>query len=150
MNKQLSQPLNSQWKVNQQQVRCITRGRVRVLREMKSRSRDFDAVPHKLRHRREWLDWNYDCEIYSFNERLKEKFTDHTLKKAFIFASYYQTGLLSGLPEEAVNEEIETPEQALELDHNEEFIKSGTELCERFIVQYLRYFLRQLPEEGIM
>lgn len=120
-----------------------------MLREMKERSKDLDVVPHKLRHRRDWLDWNYDCEIYSFNERLKERFTEYTLKKAFIFGSYYQqTGLLSMAPDEV--EASESPEQAVEVDTNEEFIKSGTELCERFICQYLRYFLRELPEEGIM
>lgn len=142
------QSLLKQQPVTQQQVRCITRGRVKVLREMKSRSRDFDVVPHKLRHRREWLDWNYDCEIFSFNERLKERFTEFTLKKAFIFPSYYQaSGLMSTEIEPA---EVESPEHTVELDTNEQFIQAGTELCERFICQYLRYFLRELPEEGIM
>lgn len=123
----------------------MTRGRVRVLREMKRRTEDFDAEPHKLRHRREWLDWNYDCEIFAFNNRLKEKFNDHTLKKAFIAKSYNEH---AKTVDSQSSERLEILDQ-LELENNEEFIESGRELCDRFLPLYLRCFLRNVPEEGI-
>lgn len=137
--------LNQQSNCNVEQKRTLTRGRTKVLREMKSRSKDFDIVPHKMRHRKEWLDWNYDCEIFAFNNRLKERFDEQTLKKAFIFKSYVEQQSKST---EDDNEELEILNQ-IQLETNDEFIDSGLELCDRFISQYLRFFLRNVPEEGI-
>ena len=135
-----NQHLINQQQLNKQQIRTITRGRVRVLREMKIRSRYFDLNPHKLRHRREWLDWNYDCEIYAFNQRLKESFDEQTLKQAFIFKSYYH---------DKEEYSMDSLEEKIEFEHNEEFINDGFALCNQFLSKYLRYFLRNLPEEGI-
>ena len=140
LNGQTNSQLNQS--VYSQQIRCITRGRTYVLREMKRRDKSFEIVPHKLRHRKEWLDWNYDCEIYAFNNRLKEKFDEQTLKRAFIMKSYSDQKILQQEKElEALKE--------IELENNEEFVDSGRELCDRFISLYLRCFLRQIPEQGI-
>lgn len=138
---------------NYQQKRSITRGRVNVLKEMKIRAKNFDLMPHKLRHRREWLDWNYDCELYAFNQRLNEKFDEITLKRAFIFKTYYETIQYSFQSVNQSENQSETNDENEKIDgeenHNEQFIKSGFELCDQFISSYLRYFLKNIPEEGI-
>lgn len=153
---QNSKSLNQPRSIDVLQKRTITRGRVRVLREMKARSKDYYVEPHKLRHRSEWLDWNYDCEIFAFNQRLKEKFNDLTLKRAFIFKSYTQPSSANSTDDSTslINEneidknEIDILDKIEKLD-NEEFIESGKDLCDCFISSYLRYFLRNIPEEGI-
>ena len=40
--------------VQRREIKAYTKN---TLVEMKKRSRDFDLIPHKERHRREWIDW---------------------------------------------------------------------------------------------
>lgn len=123
-------------------VRTITKHRVRVLREMKVRSESFDLAPHKLRARNEWPDWNYAAELFAFNKRLSENWTEFSLQVAFTHSSYVNV-------EKNRREQLQLANEHFHIDHNQKFIEQGQSQLNDFLPKYLRYHLRLMPEEGI-
>ncbi|XP_053210446.1 39S ribosomal protein L44, mitochondrial-like [Panonychus citri] len=114
-----------------------------TLVEMKDRDRDFDLIPHKQRHRREWIDWNYDCEIFAFNARLGEKLPLDKLKGVFIDQSYVDE-------ESRKNKELGLEGVGVEFESNRKLAEKGERIMKQFIASYLRFFLPRVPEEGIL
>jgi dsRNA-specific ribonuclease len=123
-------------------VRTITKHRVRVLREMKSREGSFDVAPHKLRARSEWADWNYSAEIFAFNKRLSENFEESSLQIAFTHSSYVNV-------EKKRRNQLQLSNEEFHIEHNQQFVERGQTHLNHFLPQYLRCYLPQLPEEGI-
>jgi len=44
----------------------------------------MEVGPEKPRHRSEFLEWNYDSEIFAFGKRLKDEFDENLLRLAFV------------------------------------------------------------------
>lgn len=67
-------------------VRGIKRWVAPTLRELQRRK--LKAVPEKIVPRSDYLEWNYDAEIYAFGKRLGEKFEQNILRRALTHKSY--------------------------------------------------------------
>lgn len=98
--------------------------------------------PKPVPHRSEFLDWNYDAEIYAFGIRLKEKFTPALLQQAFVDRSYI-------LQEEMKQRAVGIEEPVLHLTDNSRLIRKGEELMTEYIVTYLNLSLPKFPRDGI-
>lgn len=92
--------------------------------------------------RSEYIDWNYDSELYAFGQRLQEEFNDTLLRQALTDSSYI--------------EQETRRQQALGVDSPALYMNSNSELSSRgkgLIVDYAEKFLRSslplLPEEGV-
>lgn len=92
--------------------------------------------------RSDFLEWNYDAEIFAFGVRLNEKFTTPLLQQAFVDRSYI---VQEEMKQRAVG--IENP--VLHLTDNSRLIKKGEELMAEFIITYLNLSLPKLPRDGI-
>lgn len=111
-----------------------------TLREIRKRNRQLGPKP--VPHRSEFIDWNYDAEIYAFGIRLKEKFNPALLQQAFVDRSYI---LQEEMKQRAVG--IEQPD--LHLTDNTRLIRKGEELMTEYIVTYLNMSLPKFPRDGI-
>uniref|UniRef100_T1KY58 Large ribosomal subunit protein mL44 n=2 Tax=Tetranychus urticae TaxID=32264 RepID=T1KY58_TETUR len=128
--------------VNNVEKRGIKTWLSNTLREMKDRNRDFDLVPHKKRHKREWVNWNYDSEIYAFGKRLNEDLSQDELKKIFIDQSYVDE-------EEKRKKDLGLENVGVTLLSNSELSNKGDSIMKSFTQSYLRFFLPRVPEECI-
>lgn len=97
--------------------------------------------PIKETPRSEYIDWNYDAEIYAFGVRLHENFTHETLTRAFIDRSYV---VQEEMKQKAVG--IENP---VLVQDNSDLVKKGEELMTEFIISYLNISLPTFPRDGI-
>ncbi|RWS08841.1 39S ribosomal protein L44-like protein [Dinothrombium tinctorium] len=106
------------------------------------RAQSYDAIPHPERHRREWQNWNYKSELFAFSQRLSEKFSEEMLRVCFTDKSYVEK-------EDEQRKELGMPEIELRTENNSELAAIGTNKLTPFIKSYLRYFLKNVPEECI-
>lgn len=111
-----------------------------TLREIRRRRKMVGPLPATPRS--DFLDWNYDAEIYAFGVRLKEKFTTSLLQQAFVDRSYI---VQEEMKQRAVG--IENPE--LQLTDNSNLVQKGEDLLTEFIITYLNISLPKFPREGI-
>lgn len=126
-----------------QQTRGLRRWREKQLKEFYHRSRRFDVIEQPLRPRSAWQDWNSSSELFAFAQRLNEgSLSEASLTKIFTHRSFV--------------EEMEREQRELGIDDvntgvecNDQLILEGKALARPFIESYLRYFLRQAPEECI-
>ncbi|XP_067650347.1 large ribosomal subunit protein mL44-like [Haliotis asinina] len=102
------------------------------------------AGPEKERHRSEWINWNYDAEIYAFGKRLGEEFEESTLRRSLTHRSYIEK-------EEQRRQElgIDLDAAPLGLTDNQELAAIGSESMSLYIKAYLRHVYPRLFEEGI-
>lgn len=126
-----------------QQTRGLRRWREKQLKEFYQRSRRFDVIKEPLRPRSAWQTWNYPGELYAFAQRLNEGgLTEESLTKMFTHRSYVEQMVRK-------QQELGIDEVVTGLEHNEQLIGEGLTVARPFIESYLRYFLRQAPEECI-
>jgi large subunit ribosomal protein L44 len=111
-----------------------------TLREIRRRRKMVGPQPEPRRS--DFLDWNYDAEIYAFSVRLNEKFKIPLLQQAFVDRSYI---VQEEMKQRAVG--IENP--VLHLTDNSRLIKKGEELMTEFIITYLNLSLPKFPRDGI-
>uniref|UniRef100_A0A0B6ZRL0 Large ribosomal subunit protein mL44 n=1 Tax=Arion vulgaris TaxID=1028688 RepID=A0A0B6ZRL0_9EUPU len=114
----------------------------KYLREMYSKR--INLGPEKLRRRSEWINWNYDSEIYSFGKRLGEDFQDATLRQAFIHTSY-----LEGEKRKRAELGIDVEAVPLQLQDNIELANLGSGLISAYVKVYLRNMYPYMFEECI-
>ncbi|KAL8592982.1 hypothetical protein ACOMHN_017912 [Nucella lapillus] len=100
--------------------------------------------PEKLRHRSEWINWNYGAGLYAFGKRLGEDFSTASLQTAFTHRSYIEK-------EEKRRAElgIDTAAVPLGLTDNEELVQKGEAVASRFIKAYLRHLYPAMFEETV-
>ncbi|GFO42737.1 39S ribosomal protein l44, mitochondrial-like protein [Plakobranchus ocellatus] len=122
--------------------RNYDRHRMRYLKEMYQKR--LDAGPEKPRRRSEWINWNYDAEIYAFGQRLGEEFEESTLRQAFINRSYVE-----GEKKKRAELGIDIDAVPLQLDDNTEFANEGSVLMSSYLKVYLRNIYPYMFEEGI-
>lgn len=111
-----------------------------TLREIRKRNRQMGRQPPTPRA--EFLEWNYDAEIYAFGVRLNEKFTQKLLQQAFVDRSYI-------VQEEMKQRAVGIEDPVLQLTDNSNLIQKGDELMTEFIITYLNLSLPKFPREGI-
>lgn len=95
-----------------------------------------------VRRRADFIEWNYDAEIFAFGVRLKEKFTPALLQQAFVDRSYI-------VQEEMKQRAVGIEEPVLQLTENTSLIKKGEELISKFTVAFLNLSLPKFPRDGI-
>lgn len=111
-----------------------------TLREINKRKKMMG--PQAPQRRSDFLEWNYDAEIYAFGVRLNEKFAPALLQQAFVDQSYIAQ---EEMKQQAVG--IENP--IIQLVENTSLIQKGDELITEFTIIYLNLLLPKYPREGI-
>lgn len=111
-----------------------------TLREIRKRRKKIGPLPPARRS--DFIDWNYDAEVFAFGVRLNEKFTPALLQQALVDRSFI---VQEEMKQRAVG--IETP--VLHLTDNSNLVQKGEELLTEFIITYLNISLPKFPREGI-
>lgn len=111
-----------------------------TLSEIRKRRKKVGPLPEQPRS--DFLEWNYEAEIYAFGVRLNEKFALPLLQQAFVDRSYI---VQEEMKQRAVG--IENP--VLHLNDNSRLIQKGEELMTEFIITYLNLSLPKFPRDGI-
>ncbi|CAL1542288.1 unnamed protein product [Lymnaea stagnalis] len=106
--------------------------------------RRLEVGPEKERRRSEWINWNYDCEIFAFGKRLSEDLSESVLRQAFVQSSYIER-------EKQKRKElgIDTDVMSFQLQDNGELAEKGSELLSSYIKVYLRNMYPYMFEEGV-
>ncbi|CAG5077234.1 Similar to MRPL44: 39S ribosomal protein L44 [Cotesia congregata] len=100
------------------------------------------AGPQKEQPRSGFLEWNFESEIYAFNQRLSEKFNLEILSQAFTHNSYI-------LQEERKQREVGIDDPQLNLYDNRSLIQNGKALTEKTVEAYLGFAMPRTPTECI-
>ncbi|CAH1712228.1 39S ribosomal protein L44, mitochondrial [Aphis gossypii] len=112
-----------------------------TLRELKRRKDSLG--PDKPVHRKTFLEWNYDTEVYAFSKRLGEEFNNDLLQQALTERSYI-------IREEERQKNVGIEQPTLNLFDNKELVSKGSDFIDDVVKRYLRTVLPRLPEEGII
>ncbi|XP_046734679.1 39S ribosomal protein L44, mitochondrial [Diprion similis] len=121
--------------------RGIKRWVAPTLREINKRKAKLGPQPEPRRSN--FLDWNYNAEIFAFNKRLSENFDAELLEQAFTHRSYVAQ-------EEQKQREVGIENPELNIKNNTDLIEEGKCLTSEIVQCYLRQALPRLPEEGIL
>lgn len=111
-----------------------------TLCEIRKRKKKLGPLPETPRS--DFIDWNYEAEIFAFGARLNENFSKTLLQQAFVDRSYI---VQEEMKQRAVG--IEMP--VLQLTDNSSLAKKGEELITEFVVTFLNLSLPKFPREGI-
>ena len=122
--------------------RLYDRYRKNYLKEMYNKR--LEVGPDKPRRRADWINWNYDCEIFAFGKRLGEEFEESLLRQAFVHRSYVdqETQKRSELG-------LDFDSLPMELEDNSELASSGEKILSRYLKAYLRNVYPYMFEECI-
>ncbi|XP_050442829.1 39S ribosomal protein L44, mitochondrial [Adelges cooleyi] len=112
-----------------------------TLRELKKRKDRLG--PQKPVHRKTFLEWNYDTELYAFSKRIGESFDNTLLQRALVERSYI-------INEEERQKEVGIEQPTLNLTDNKELAEKGSAFLNDIVKRYLRTVFPKLPEEGII
>lgn len=107
------------------------------MREQKKRNEKLGTDPEI---RSNFLEWNYNSEIFAFGKRLNENFDSDLLKKAFKTRSFV-------ILEEQKHKEIGV--EGIPLEDNLSLVKRGEHLIETYINEFVKKSLPSLPDDGI-
>lgn len=99
--------------------------------------------PQPEPRRSNFLDWNYNAEIFAFNKRLSENFDVVLLQQALTHRSYV-------IQEEQRQREVGIENPELDIKDNRELIEEGKYLTSEIVKCYLRQALPRVPEDGIL
>lgn len=108
-----------------------------TMREQKKRKEKLGPDPDI---RTNFLEWNYNSEIFAFGKRLNENFDTDLLKKAFKTRSFV-------ILEEQKQKEVGL--EGIPLEDNLSLVKRGEHLIETYINEYVKKSLPLLPDDGI-
>lgn len=111
--------------------------------EIRTRKKKMERKnPPKEVPRSNFIEWNYEKEIFAFGMRLKERFNFAALQQAFVDRSYI-------VQEEMKQKAVGVEDPVLNLQDNSNLAKKGEELMAEFIISYLNLSLPKLPRDGI-
>ncbi|XP_042238860.1 39S ribosomal protein L44, mitochondrial-like [Homarus americanus] len=99
------------------------------------------GIAHKF-SRSEFIEWNYDAELFAFGKRLHEEFEGSLLREALTDSSYIAQ-------EMSHQQALGVTSPALTLKSNTELAAAGATVIADYCAKYLRAALPVLPEEGI-
>ncbi|KAK7075213.1 39S ribosomal protein L44, mitochondrial [Halocaridina rubra] len=92
--------------------------------------------------RSDFIEWNYDSEIYAFGKRLHEEFDESLLRQALIDPSYITRETLR-------QQELGVEVPALQMSGNSELSTEGKDIIFDYATKFVRATHRVLPEEGV-
>lgn len=113
--------------------------------EIRARKKKIEwktGKPLEQNPRSEFLEWNYEKEIFAFGMRLKERFNHQILLQAFVDRSYI-------VQEEMKQKAVGVENPVLNIEDNSSLAKKGEELMTEFIISYLNISLPKFPRDGI-
>lgn len=112
--------------------------------EIKARKKKLEKKfgPPKPQPRSEFIEWNYDAEIYAFGMRLKESFNFSLLQQAFIDRSFI-------VQEEMKQRAVGIDKPSLNISDNSSLANKGQELITEFVITFLNLSLPKFPRDGI-
>lgn len=114
-----------------------------LYRELKHRTDKMKRLGLKpVDKRSEYIEWNYDAELFAFGKRLHEEFDAGALREALTDASYIAR-------ETQRQQELGVSDPGLTMSNNSQLAASGERIITDYCVAYLRAALPLLPEEGI-
>lgn len=120
--------------------RNVSRYVAPTLREIRKRNKKY-SLPQNPRS--QFLEWNYNAELFAFSKRLGESFDLDILQKAFIHRSYAHV-------EELKKKELGIWDESQQIIDNTLLIKSGTELLSKYTYEFINQSLPNLPREGVL
>ncbi|XP_045122215.1 39S ribosomal protein L44, mitochondrial-like [Portunus trituberculatus] len=112
----------------------------RTLKHRHTRMKSLGLLPSSKRS--EFIEWNYDAELYAFGKRLQEEFDGDALREALTDASYITKEMQR-------QQELGVSDPGLAMSNNKELAAKGETLITQYCFGYLRAALPLLPEEGI-
>lgn len=121
-------------------TRNIKRWVAPTLRELRRRREKIG--PEEPQPRSQFIEWNYQSELYAFGKRLNEEFDMSSLKSALTNRSYI-------IKEENKHRELGIEEPQLNLNDNIKLIEKGSAIVADYIDAFIRHSLPKLPEEGV-
>lgn len=121
--------------------RYIKRHVSRTFLEIGKRKKKLGPQPEPVRS--SFLEWNYNAEVFAFNQRLKESFDIDLLLRALTHRSYV---IQQEMKERQVG--IENPQ--IDVEDNRSFIETGRVLTSKVVENYLGKALPRAPEECIL
>lgn len=110
------------------------------LRQRHIKMKRLGLVP--VTKRNEFIEWNYDAELYAFGKRLQEEFDGDALREAMTDPSYITK-------ETQRQQELGVSDPGLAMNNNKELAARGEAVITEYCFGYLRTALPLLPEEGI-
>lgn len=139
--------MNSLFKILVSKLRTpsfnIYRGRKHWLRPylISLYKRRLEQGPEPERHRSQWINWNYNGELYCFGKRLSEEFDLKILQRAFITREYVNF-------ENDNRKNILLDDTQLELDNQDDFIDHGDALLNKILHKLIINSFPNLPPDG--
>ncbi|KAF7990096.1 hypothetical protein HCN44_009085 [Aphidius gifuensis] len=120
--------------------RYIKRHVAPTFKEIGKRKKQLCAPLEPVRS--SFLEWNYDAEIYAFNQRLTEKFDSKLLVRALTHRSYV-------VQQENEERKVGIEDHQITIDDNQELINVGSTLTSKIVKIYLSLALPRAPKECI-
>lgn len=122
--------------------RTIKRWVAPTLKELaRRRKRNIEIIP-TVHKRSSFTDWNFDSEVYAFDQRLNENFDLKLLAQAFCQRSYI-------VQEELRLEQLGVDVNEIALSDNRQLAETGRAIATEYVLAFLKYHLPRLPAAGI-
>lgn len=118
-----------------------------LYRELKHRHKRMEQKRKEkgevvINKRSEFIEWNYNAELYAFSKRLQEEFDSDALREALTHASYIHK-------ERQRQQELGVSDPGLAMEDNNQLAAKGERVIADYCTAYLRAALPLLPEEGV-
>lgn len=133
---------SSEFSVNATNARSIKRWVAPTIKELRNRKIKYAEHLPQVTKRSNFIDWNFNAEIYAYGKRLNENFDLALLERAFVQRSYV-------IQEELRLDKLGIEKTDLQLQDNRELAENGLKLARTYVNTYLRYHLPNYPDEGI-
>lgn len=98
--------------------------------------------PIQYKMRSNFIEWNYNAELFAFSKRLNEEFDMKLLQQAFIDRSYI-------IKEEIRQRELGIENPQIDLKDNHELIEKGDQIISDYVNEYLKFSLPNVPSIGL-
>ncbi|KAG0729331.1 39S ribosomal protein L44, mitochondrial [Chionoecetes opilio] len=112
----------------------------RELKHRHTKMKRMGLLP--VNKRSEYIEWNYDAELYGFGKRLQVEFDAETLREALTDSSYVAQ-------ETQRQQELGVSDPGLTMSNNKDLAARGERIMSDYCGPYLRAALPLLPEEGV-
>jgi large subunit ribosomal protein L44 len=98
--------------------------------------------PEAIQAQSNYIEWNYNAEMFSFGKRLGETFKPKLLQQAFTHRSYI-------VQEEMRQRSVGIEQPETNLIDNQQLISDGDRLISDYVTAFLRVSLPNLPDTGL-
>lgn len=103
--------------------------------------RNSDIIPTVYK-RSKFIEWNFDGEVYAFDQRLNENFDLKLLAQAFCHRSHV-------VQEKLRLEQLGVDVNDIVVSDNRQLAETGRTIATEYVLAFLKYHLPRLPAAGI-